>query len=284
MINLSKSKATSYSLLVSNEEKLKNKFDLNGKYIDPPGEEKDVEPKYLFSFEDGRILQEYNFLTDATTIYRNAGDGSLAILYEMRPYNTTNVEGNSFYIYTPSIMYSAFKENNGEILEISSIDAMVVKGQSDMKSRFSQNSILRKLQETQLNNYVYKNSNVILSEYGEIINVTEYEKFMNLYRKYSISSEYIAASCVIENLSKIINNYVVTRKLNNHDLLVEYIKLAHFGRLCNKSISSISEFIEDPSRCDLRSLCDTLNTSSKNLKSFATNKLHDVLKDTELEK
>lgn len=284
MKDLSKSKATKYSLLVSDEENVRSRFDKNGKHIDSPDDENNIEPKYLFSFDDGKILQEFNFLTDETTIYRNAGDGSLAVLYEMRPYNTTNFEGGSFYIYTPSIMYSAFKENNGSILKISSADAMVVKKQSDMKAKFSKNSMVHKLQEAQLNNYVSKNLNVILSEYGEITNVSEYEKFMELYRKYSVSSEYIAASCVIENLSKIINNYIVTRNLNNHDLLVEYIKLAHFGGICNKSISGISDFIEDPSHCDLRALCDSLNSSAKNLKDFAKNKLNNILKDTELEK
>ena len=283
MKDLSKSKATKYSLLVSNEEKVRSRFDKNGKNLDIPGVE-DVEPKYLFSFDDGKILQEFNFLTDETTIYRSAEDGSLAILYEACPYNANTFEGSAFYIYLPTTMYSGFKDNRGTILEISSTDALTVKTQSDMKAKFSQNPIKRKLQETQLNSYVAKNLNIILSKYEDIIDVYEYDKVMNLYRQYSVASEYIPASCVIENLIKIINNYIVTRNLIYHDLLVEYVKLAHFGGLCNRSISGVSEFIEDPSHCDLRALCDSLNSSAKNLKDFAKNKLNNILKDTELEK
>ena len=52
-----------------------------------------------------------------------------------------------------------------------------------------------------------------------------YERFKDLFKKYSLASNYLPATCIIESILEIINHYIATKELDKDNLLANYIQL-----------------------------------------------------------
>ncbi len=222
----------------------------------------------VFSHQDNKILQEYCFYDGGSTgLYRKFGDNKLAVLYEEESLK----EGSSnIYIYTPTTMYTAIKENNTltKIVYMTSEDCESVE---KFFSKPSQIPIISRIAQPLSTLYSLKHLHIIKFD-SKYINTEQnrvlYNDFKNNYIRYNAASKLIPAQCTIEEILNIVNHYIATGKINKDKLLSAYIQLQNFQELCSGTIQDISSFIYDPHSVDLRDISDSLNHKIGNIEKL----------------
>ena len=95
-----------------------------------------------------------------------------------------------------------------------------------------------------------------------------FNNFKSSYIQYNLGSRYIVASSLIDEILEIINNYIVSGKLDKENLYQNYSNLLIFKDMCNSSISVLTPLIRDPENADLRTISDTLSRNSKNISNL----------------
>lgn len=235
----------------------------------------------LYSFHDDKIIQEYCFETDDTSLYFSTeNDNELALVYQSEYNSDENVTVH--YIYQPDGMYTATQNNDGTLSSIIYIDAKNFQKINKKCEQFSNIPILKKLNNFTSDLIVAHKAIVVATSNKVVENETSiklYDKFKDLFKKYSLAVNYIPASCIIQDILEIVNHYIATGELDKNTLLNNYIQLQNFQEICSSSIKDISQFVQNPSNTDLRNLCDNLNSRLKNLEYFVNLYLEKELKE-----
>ena len=208
----------------------------------------------VFSHQGNKILQEYCFYDGGSTgLYRKFGDNKLAVLYEEESLK----EGSSnIYIYTPTTMYIALKENN-TLTKIVSMTSEDCESVEKFFSKPSQIPIISRIAQPLSTLYSLKHLHIIKFN----------SKYINTEQN-NAASKLIPAQCTIEEILNIVNHYIATGKINKDKLLSAYIQLQNFQELCSGTIQDISSFIYDPHSVDLRDISDSLNHKIGNIEKL----------------
>lgn len=230
------------------------------------------EPTNIFCYCDEQMIQEYDFGTGETSLYRDNEDGSLSLLFA----SFTHENGNDVAaIFTKTGLFHILFDEKKSIDTITYIDGQ--KYNTIIKNNYSQD---------QVNALFYRNTKYLVLD-KQICYVREFDVMSSLdilkksFARYSIATKYIPANIIIDEILEIIHKYIATQQMDKDLLLERFVELQNFQDLCYDSISNISQFITEPENVDYRNLCNTLEKNSNNISNLIDLYLSDELKETE---
>ena len=244
-------------------------------------EEKENNISQFFYYDDGKIIQEYCFQDSYTALYRDIGNNQLAYLYEYERDDTGN---EVFYIFKEDGVYIAVQTNNKlrNVFYATAEDFNLIDKKENSSSSFlSSLPIIKQINNMRLISFTIKHSTAFVQNFKFVDteqNRAFAENFRSLSMRYTMASNLIPASTIVNETLSIANSYIATKKLDKDELLKKYIELQNFQEVCPSSIEAISPFVYNPSNTDLRSLCETLQSKLKNIEN-----LIDMYLENELE-
>ena len=201
----------------------------------------------IYTLDDDSFIEEYSFDNGDCSLYCDAGNDQLALLYSISHDDSVTT------IYVPDGIYIA-KKNDSKIERVIYID------KEDFLSLKQSSTLPKKL---------YALFNSIYIVYDDVIERKKmFEEFTKLDIKYSTVTQYIPAYSIIDSILDKVTHYTATRELDKDELLDDYSKLQNFQELCYDSIYRISDFITNPSNTDLRKLSDNLQKNSTNISNL----------------
>lgn len=242
----------------------------------PDDDEHYNENECVFSHSNDSIIQLYDFTNGNTELYRDLGNNELALLYTSEAISKDDV---SITIFNFDKFYTALSTEN----RIKNVYLM-----DKQEFLFINNlpPLLFKIPGLKyINNYLAglhsnKNMDVLMYE-GKITASQNKRIFLNefkqLYMRYKMASILIPAQSIIKQILKDINQYIASGKLNQKDLLTNYIQLLNFQEYCPGCIQTISPIINDLNSADLRNICDYLTTKIGNMENLINMYLSDEL-------
>ena len=225
------------------------------------------EDEQTYLYEHYGILQEYCYTNGNTNLYNKFGNDKLALLYERSQdkNKTTNV-----LIYNCNMCYiSTLKSDYFDIISYTDAkDFMFIENVLSITSKLP---IVRRVGNSLCNKYSSNHLNSILVN-GQFISTSKNkllaDDFRKTYMRYNMATNLIPAQCTIKEILKIIHKYIVTGKLDETNLLTNYIHLQNFAQMCSGTITQLADFISNPSCIDLRNLCDFLNKKIHNIENL----------------
>ena len=224
----------------------------------------------VFCYYDEKIIQEYDFGTGETALYRDNEDGTLSLLFT----NFTHENGNDVAtIFTNTGVFYIIFDEKKSIDTITYIDGQ--KYNTIMKNNYSQAVV---------DSLIYRNVKYLVLDkqlcYVQNFDVmSSLESLKKSFVRYSMASKYIPANIIIDEILEIIHKYIATQQINKDLLLERFIELQNFQDLCYESISTISQFITNPQNIDYRNLCNALEKKSNNISNLIDLYLSDELKE-----
>lgn len=276
---------------VKQERESKNKYSFytvekseiipDSNYTENTHEEKENNISQFFYYDDGKIIQEYCFQDSYTALYRDIGNNQLAYLYEYERDDTGN---EVFYIFKEDGVYIAVQTNNKlrNVFYATAEDFNLIDKKENSSSSFlSSLPIIKQINNMRLISFTIKHSTAFVQNFKFVDteqNRAFAENFRSLSMRYTMASNLIPASTIVNETLSIANSYIATKKLDKDELLKKYIELQNFQEVCPSSIEAISPFVYNPSNTDLRSLCETLQSKLKNIEN-----LIDMYLENELE-
>ena len=276
---------------VKQEKESKNKYSFytvekseiipDSNYTENTHEEKENNISQFFYYDDGKIIQEYCFQDSYTALYRDIGNNQLAYLYEYERDDTGN---EVFYIFKEDGVYIAVQTNNKlrNVFYATAEDFNLIDKKENSSSSFlSSLPIIKQINNMRLISFTIKHSTAFVQNFKFVDteqNRAFAENFRSLSMRYTMASNLIPASTIVNETLSIANSYIATKKLDKDELLKKYIELQNFQEVCPSSIEAISPFVYNPSNTDLRSLCETLQSKLKNIEN-----LIDMYLENELE-
>lgn len=259
----------------------KSKIIPDSNYTENTNEEKENSISQFFYYDDGKLIQEYCFQDGYTALYRDVGNNQLAQLYE---YERDSTENEVFYIFKEDGVYIAVQTNNElkNVFYSTAEDFNLIGEKEDAASSFFLSlPIIKQINNIQLNSFTLKHSTPFVQNFKFVDtkqNRVLAKDFRSLCMRYSMASNLIPASTIINETLSIANSYIATNKLDKDKLLEKYIELQNFQEVCPSSIETISSLVCNPSNTNLRNLCDTLQSKLRNIEN-----LIDMYLENELE-
>lgn len=276
---------------VKQEKELKNKYSFytvekseiipDSNYTENTNEEKENSVSQFFYYNDDKIIQKYCFQNGYTALYRDIGNNQLADLYEYERDSTGN---EFFYIFQENGAYIAVQTNN-ELRNVfyatEEYFNLIGEKVNSSSSFLSSLPIIKQINNMRLISFTTDHSTAFVQNFKFIDtkqNRVLAKDFRSLCMRYTMASNLIPASTIINETLSIANSYIATNKLDKDKLLKKYIELHNFQEICPSSIETISPLVYNPSNTDLRSLCEKLQSNLKNIEN-----LIDMYLENELE-
>lgn len=241
-------------------------------------EDDDVVDIANFFYYGEKIIQEYYFKDDFSTIYYDIGNDELAVLYEHK----IDDLGNEFFsIYEKDSAYIAI-QNHNKLKDVSYVTEenfnLIGKKES---SYLSTVPIIKQIHEKMVDFFTINHSTCFITNFDFIDtkqNRFLAKKFTRLNMRYLMSSKLIPTNVIINEILSIIYHYIATHEIDENELLVKYNELQCFKDICPSSIKSISSFIHNKGKTDLENLCSSLQSNLKRIEN-----LIDMYLDKELQ-
>ena len=140
-----------------------------------------------------------------TKLYRDNGDGTLAILYECEKNDNSS---NIITLYTPNGVYNVVsaddKINFASYMSAESFVSLINLTSKASKAPF------KTISQAKAQHYAKYNSFPIVID-ENIIQPGEYNILKDLYNRYSTATKYLPASNIIDSILEKINHYIATR-------------------------------------------------------------------------
>lgn len=212
-----------------------------------------IDDAQVYIYEHNKILQEYCFVNGNTYLYRKFSDDKLALLYEKEQDENAIT---SISIYNSNTFYNGLS-NCDEFSTIVSMDAKDFLFMDDVMNITSKVPVINHLVNNVSDKYSNKHLNPILIDKQFIStgkNKLLADNFRKTYMRYNMATNLIPAQCTIKEILKIINKYIATGKLDETNLLTNYIHLQNFAQMCSSTITQLADFVYNPSCVDLRNL------------------------------
>ncbi|MBQ3421976.1 MAG: hypothetical protein IJH34_09970 [Romboutsia sp.] len=255
--------SNNYSDIIMNKKDLINEDNI---ITDDNVENEDEDVYSLFSYDD-KIIQAYSFPDGSNTIYRDIGDGTLAILYQHQFDEESGEEFITIY------------ENNGVYAITKSEDYID-------NAMYTTTKDFIALLETQLKSKKDVDSVdfekcvpiVVDSEYVSYDNEIA-KKFKAAYTKYTMAENAIPTQVLLHEILSKAQNFIATKKIDMKELLRNFTHLHNFQDFCKSSIECVSPFVNDPSSVDLRQFISDLASKMKNIDNIIGMYLEEELKD-----
>lgn len=227
-------------------------------------------------YEHHQIIQEYYFSNGNTFLCREFGEDKLALLYEREQYDSENT---AISIYNNNTFYSGILKSNEftTIAYINANDFLFINNVDNITSRIP---IIKHISHNITDIYSSNHLNPIVVD-NQFINADQNkllaDNFRKTYMRYNMATNLIPAQCTIKEIFKIINQYIATGKLDETNLLAEYIHLQNFAEMCSGTTQKLADFVYNPSCVDLRNLCDFLQNKITNMDKLINMYLSDEL-------
>lgn len=236
-------------------------------YVYSLGNDQDSE---LFETEDSSLVLDYSFSSGNMTLYKNLGADRYLLLCEC----TFDENGDEFFqIFSDYGIFSSSKTQDNNFFSVLYTDYEKYNelffNPQPIKS--SKNPIIAAYREYKFDSRVFNSSKVLVYNYMKTFDNNGnnlFNNFKSSYIQYNLGSRYIVASSLIDEILEIINNYIVSGKLDKENLYQNYSNLLIFKDMCNSSISVLTPLIRDPENADLRTISDTLSRNSKNISNL----------------
>lgn len=242
----------------------------------PDDDEHYNENECVFSHSNDSIIQLYDFTNGNTELYRDLGNNELALLYTSEAISKDDV---SITIFNSDKFYTALSTEN-RIKNVYSMDKQEFLFINNLPLLLFKIPGLKYINNYLAGLHSNKNMDVLMYE-GKITASQNKRIFLNefkqLYMRYKMASILIPAQSIIKQILKDINQYIASGKLNQKDLLTNYIQLLNFQEYCPGCIQTISPIINDLNSADLRNICDYLTTKIGNMENLINMYLSDEL-------